>query len=174
MAELVVPAPCVVLLVGAAGSGKSTFARRHFAGDEILSSDDLRAAIGGDPANQAATGPAFVALYRALGRRLLAGRVTVIDATNVQDHARRQIRRRAAAHGVPVVAIVFDLPAAIVHARNAGRAGRVVPREVVDEHLARLAAAVDGGRLAAEGYAQVVHLRTAAELDELVVRRASA
>ena len=171
MAELALPDPCVVLLVGAASAGKSTFAARHFPPTSILSSDAMREAIGGDAADQSATRPAFAALHRALERRLAAGRLTVVDATNLTAGARRSIRRVASRHGLPAVAIVLDLPPADVHARNAARPGRQVPATVVDRHLARLRAAVDGGELASEGYAAIVHIRGGRDADALVVRR---
>ncbi|MEO7664450.1 MAG: AAA family ATPase [Candidatus Limnocylindrales bacterium] len=171
MAELAIPDPSVVLLVGAAGSGKSTLAARHFTADEVLSSDALRGAITGDEADQRATRVAFAALHRTLERRLAAGRLTVVDATNVTVAARASIRRLAAVHDTPCVAVVLDLPAPLVHARNAARTGRVVPADAVERQISRLAAALDAGTLAAEGYAVVVHLRDPAAVAALAIRR---
>lgn len=169
MATLEIPDPSVVILVGAAGAGKSTFAARHFPPDAVLSSDQLRAAIAGDAADQSATRRAFTLLHRALDRRLAAGLLTVVDATNVTAAARRTIRRTAARHGVPVVAIVLDLPEAVVRERNAARSTRVVPDEVVTNHLGLLAATMSGA-LAGEALALIVHLRDPADVDSLTVR----
>ncbi|HSO29938.1 MAG TPA: AAA family ATPase [Candidatus Sulfomarinibacteraceae bacterium] len=170
MSELRFPDPSVVLLVGAAGAGKSTFAARHFPSSAVLSSDALRATIAGDPADQSVNRQAFAALHRALDRRLAAGLLTVVDATNVTVAARRAIREIAARHGIPIVAVVLDLPPPIVHARNAGRTGRTVPEAAVTHHLGQLRNALANGDLGAEGYAQVVRLRDPAEVDGLTVR----
>lgn len=170
MPELVLPDPCVVLLVGPAGAGKSTFAARHFRPEAIFSSDALREAIAGDAADQRASGPAFRALHRALDRRLASGRAAVVDATNLTTAGRADVRRIAARHAVPVVALVLDLPEAVVRARNAGRAGRVVPDEVVTRHLASLAAAMTRGAFQAEGYTKVVSLTDPATIDRLTIR----
>ncbi len=128
--HLDLPEPALVVLVGAAGSGKSTFAARHFAPDEVLSSDALRAAIAGDAADQRATRPAFAALHRELARRLRSGRLTVVDATNVTPAARRELLRLAGIAGVPAVAVIIDLPAELVHARNAARRDAPFPDRV--------------------------------------------
>lgn len=165
------PDPCVVVLIGAAGAGKSTFAARHFAPSEILSSDALRAIVSGSESDQRATRTAFSILHRQLGKRLVAGRTTVVDATNVTPYARRSVLRAAAATRTPVIAIVLDFDPAFVLTRNAARAGRVVPEEAVRHQLAHLARAVAPGVLEAEGFAAVHRIRTATELDGLEIRR---
>jgi protein phosphatase len=160
-------------MVGAAGSGKSTLAAQLFAADEILSSDTLRGVVSGDETNQRASAVAFGILHRMLERRLAAGQLTVVDATNTKAEHRRPLVARARAAGVPTVAIVLDLPPTVVHARNAGRSARVVDREVVDRHLGAIRQTVDSGRLAAEGFDQVVILHTPADVDRLRVLRST-
>jgi predicted kinase len=175
VAAIAIPDPALVVLVGPAGSGKTTFAARHFESSDVLSSDAFRALVSGDEADQGATRAAFGRLHRELARRLAAGRLTVIDATNVERAARRGLLARARVAGVPAIAIVLDLPPAIVLARNASRSGRVVDASVVDRHLARLRATLDGdgGSLRAEGFAQVVVLRDPLELDAVRIVRAA-
>jgi len=166
-----IPDPSLVVLVGAAGAGKSTFAARHFAPDEILSSDVFREAIAGDPGDQAATRPAFSALHRSLARRLAQGRLTVVDATSVKRASRLGLLRRARAAGVPAIAIVLDLPASTVHARNRARGGRVVPADAVDAQLADLASALRPGGLEAEGFAAIYRFGDPASVDAVVFQR---
>ena len=170
MAPLIIPDPSVVLLVGAAGSGKSTLAARLFAPDEVVSSDALRAVVAGDEADQRASAVAFRILHRTLDRRLAAGLLTVIDATNASPAHRWPITRRAAAAGMPMVAIVLDLPPDVVHAHNAARA-RIVDADVIDRHLVAIRETVDRGRLQAEGFAPVVVLRTPDEAAALSIER---
>ena len=165
------PEPSLVVLVGAAGSGKSTLAARLFSPDGILSSDAFREVVAGDAADQRATKTAFAILHRELVRRLAAGRTVVVDATSVTPFARRNLLRRAATHGVPAVAIVLDLPATTVLARNAARQGRVVPEAAVRAQLADLARSLRPGGLDAEGFAAIHRIRTPAELDGLVLER---
>lgn len=166
-----IPDPSLVVLVGAAGSGKSTFASRHFAPEEILSSDAFRAHITGDPGDQSATRAAFSALHAALARRLAQGRLTVVDATSVKRAARLALLQRAAAAVVPAVAIVLDLPADAVHERNRRRPGRVVPDDAVERQLAELAASLRPGGLEAEGFASIVRLADTGAVEAVVVRR---
>ncbi len=166
--------PSLVLLVGAAGAGKSTFATRRFAPEEILSSDTLRARLSGDPADQSVSGAAFAILHRETADRLRAARLTVIDATNVDRRARSPLLGLARSAGVPAVAIVLDLPTTLVLARNRARAGRGVPDAVVHRQLARLRASVEGRHLDSEGFATVVRLTAPDGVDALVVVRAPA
>ena len=172
-AEIVIPDPSLVVLIGAAGSGKSTFAARHFASSEILSSDRFRAMISGDEADQAATAPAFARLHGELVMRLTNDRMTVVDATNLEPWARRALLVRAKTAGVSATAIVLDLPAETVLARNAARQSRVVDEAVVRSHLGRVRASLDGPvpALSREGFAEVVVLRDPAEVDLVRIRR---
>ena len=191
--ELTVPEPCLVVLVGAAGSGKSTFAARHFAADEVLASDTFRARLGRDEADQGVSRRAFGVLHAAAERRLAAGRTTVVDATNVRPEARRALIRRAAAARVPAIAIVLDLPLSDCMAGDLARAGRHVPVAVVERQFAELRASLDGAgdeagprsgfgkpavgmppvRIADEGFAAVHRLTSRAEVDSVVLRRAA-
>ena len=173
MAIIVIPDPSLVVLIGAAGAGKSTFAAQHFDASEILSSDAFRAMVSGDEADQGATRAAFGRLHRALDRRLAAGRLTVVDATNVERTARRELLKRSTAAGLPAVAIVLDLPPAIVLAQNAARAGRIVAEPVVLRHLAILRPTLDGSGAAfgVEGFSQVTILRHPLEVEAVRIVR---
>ncbi len=149
-------------------------AARLFAPSEVLSSDAFREAVSGSAADQGATRLAFSILHHELEKRLAAGRLTVVDATNVEAPARRALLMRAAAVKVPAVAIVLALPATVVAARNAGRVGRIVDQAVVDRHLRRLAATLATDRLGVEGFAAVHLLRTATEVDLVRIERVPA
>ena len=171
--DILVPDPGLVVLVGAAGVGKSTFAAYHFAAGEILSSDRYRAIVSGDESDQAGTRIVFAWLHRDLEARLANGRLTVVDATSVEGSARRALVARALAAKLPAMAIVLDLPEATVLARNATRRPRTVDEAVVRRHLARLRASLDGPdpTIGREGFAQIVVLRDPAELDLVRIRR---
>jgi len=169
MPEILIPDPSLVVLVGAAGVGKSTFAARHFDAGEILSSDRYRAIVAGDEADQSATRSAFARLHRELEGRMANGRLTVIDATSVEGSARRALVSRATAAHVPATAIVLDLPDATVLARNAARRPRSVDEAVVRRHLARLRSSLDGPdpAIGGDGFSQIVILRDPAEVDQV-------
>jgi len=171
--EIAIPDPSLVVLIGAAGSGKSTFAARHFEPREVLSSDAFRALISGDPANQSVSRAAFGWLHRDLAKRLTARQLTVVDATNIDRGGRRELLRRATAARLPSVAIVFDLPSDVVLGRNASRVTRVVDERVVRRHLAQMRVLVDGpaGGLESEGFQGVWVLRDPDGLDAVEITR---
>ena len=160
---LLVPADAMVLLVGIAASGKSTFAARHFAPTEILSSDALRAVVSDDAHRQEATDDAFDLLHRILAMRLRRGRLTVIDATNVEEWARGELLSVARGHRRPAVAIVIDLPMALALERNAARAMPRPPAAALRRQHRWLTSSL--ASLDAEGFASVHHLRSADEID---------
>src|SRR5437764_2963180 len=89
--KLIIPNMSLIVLVGASGSGKSTFARKHFKPTEVLSSDFCRGLVADDENDQAATGDAFDVLHYIAAKRLAAGKLTVVDATNVQAAARKPL-----------------------------------------------------------------------------------
>jgi predicted kinase len=160
-----------VLLIGAAGSGKSTLAARLFARDEVLSSDDLRAELSGDPADQSVSGAAFRLLHARAAARLSAGQLTVVDATNVDRRARAPLLAIARSRRVPAVAIILDPPSEAIHARNRQRSERVVPEAVVRQQRARLRASIAGDEFDREGFELVVRLTDQADIDRLALAR---
>jgi len=132
----------------------------------VLSSDRFRGFVSGDEGDQRATRTAFALLHREVERRLAAGVSSVVDATNVMAFARRALLRRASRHGIPAVALVFDLDPLLVLTRNATRAGRIVPRAAVERQLEALARSLRGD-LAAEGFALVRVFRDPGDVDRV-------
>ena len=104
------PEHCLVVLIGASGSGKSTFARDHFLPTEVLSSDYFRGLVSDDENDLAATNDAFEALHFVAAKRLGALKLTVVDATNVQAFARKPLLDLARQFHLLPIAIVLDLP----------------------------------------------------------------
>ncbi|MFF5624793.1 polynucleotide kinase-phosphatase [Microbacterium sp. NPDC012755] len=169
MTVLDIPAASLVVLVGASGSGKSTFARDHFGPYETLSSDSFRGLVANDETDQSATAAAFDALQYVAGKRLAAGLLTVIDATSVQPDARRKLVELAKAHDVLPVAIVFDLPESVSSARNEIRADRSIPAGVVKRQTDQLRRGLR--HLAKEGFRKVHILRTPEDVASVTITR---
>ncbi|MFE1961132.1 polynucleotide kinase-phosphatase [Streptomyces sp. NPDC059479] len=169
---LPVPDLSLVVLIGATGSGKSTFARSHFKPTEIVSSDFCRGLVADDENDQSASRDAFDVLHYIVGKRLAAGRLTVVDATNVQPESRKQLVRIAREHDVLPVAVVLDLPEEVCAARNAGRPDRAgMPRHVIKRHRGELRRSLRG--LEREGFRKVHVLRGEREVAaaEVVLER---
>ncbi|KNB53305.1 polynucleotide kinase-phosphatase [Streptomyces caatingaensis] len=167
---LAVPDLSLVVLVGATGSGKSTFAARHFAPTETVSSDVCRGMVSDDPNDQSATPDAFDLLHYIVGKRLAAGRLTVVDATNVQSEPRKQLVRLAREHDVLPVAIVLDLPEQVCAERNAARPDRAgLPRRVIQRHRRELQRSLR--HLEREGFRTVHVLRGVEQVEAAEVVR---
>jgi protein phosphatase len=158
-----------VLLIGAAGSGKSTFARKHFASTEIVSSDALRAVVSDDEGDQSASADAFQLLRLIVAKRLRRGRLTVIDATSVRREARESLLALAVPDSASTTAIVLNLPLETCLARNRSRPDRQVRPEVVEKQVADLLASLPG--LGEEGFQHVYVLDNAEDIDSARVFR---
>ncbi len=169
MTTIAVPKLSLVVLVGVSGSGKSTFAARHFLPTEVLSSDACRAMVGDDANDQTVTREAFDVLHTIAATRLRLGRLTVVDATNVQPDARKPLVRLAREHHVLPVAIVLDVPEDVAHARNADRPDRDFGPHVVRRQAGLLRRSVKN--LQREGFRRVFVLKGADEIDAVEIVR---
>ena len=149
------PDPAVVVLVGAAGSGKSSFAAHHFRGPEVVSSDALRGIVGSGPHDLDASTEAFALLERIVDSRVSRGLSTVIDTLGLDDVRRLRWLDAARAAGLPAVAVVMSTPGDECRRRNAAR-DRAVPAPVLTEQL-RKVADLDA-RLDSEGWDLVVRV----------------
>src|SRR5215510_13416546 len=119
--QISIPELALIVLVGPSGAGKSTFARTHFKPTEVLSSDFCRGLVSDDENDQSATNDAFDLLHYIARKRLAAGRLTVIDATNVQPEARKPLIALAREYHVLAVALVFDMPERLCQERKGFR-----------------------------------------------------
>jgi protein phosphatase len=164
-----VPELCLVVLVGISGSGKSTFAARHFARTEVISSDFCRGLVADDENDQSATADAFDVLNYIAGKRLAASRLTVIDATNIQPAARKPLIALAREHDVLPVAIVLDVPERICLERNKARTDRQFGAQVISRQHDQLRRGLRG--LEKEGFRRVHVLRAADDIDSVSVIR---
>ncbi|MDX2591726.1 polynucleotide kinase-phosphatase [Streptomyces sp. WI03-4A] len=158
----------LVVLVGASGSGKSTFARKHFKPTEVISSDFCRGLVADDENDQSASGDAFDVLHYIAGKRLAAGRRTVVDATSVQQDSRRQLVELAKKYDVLPIAIVLDVPEEVCAERNAARTDRAdMPRRVIQRHIRELRRSLR--HLEREGFRKVHVLRGTEEAEAATV-----
>jgi predicted kinase len=167
-----VPRPALVLLVGASGAGKSTFARRSFRSTEVLSSDAARAMVADDEHDMGANDDAFELLALIADRRLARGRIAVVDATNLLPESRFAFlelarRRRAAAF-----AVLFDLPGRVLEERRAARGDRPFGPTVVRRQRTLLRRA--RREIAEEGFDGVWILESEAEVASAAVVRGGA
>lgn len=148
-----VEAPALVVLVGPAGAGKTTFARATFKPTQVLSSDFFRGMVADDEGDQSATPQAHAILHFVAARRLRRGRLTVVDATNVRRQDRRALLHLAARTRTPAVAVLFDVPLEVCLERNRSRPERAVEEDVVREQWSLTPTSTDV--LRDEGFARV-------------------
>ncbi len=167
--KITVPELSLVLLIGPSGSGKSTFAANHFLPTEVLSSDFCRGLVSDDENDQAATNDAFEVLHFIAAKRLAAGRLTVVDATNVQPEARKPLVALAREYDVLPTAIVFNLPERLCQDRNRGRPDRDFGAHVIRRQSEQLRRSLK--YLSKEGFRHVAVLRSPDDVEAAVVER---
>src|ERR1700731_3673559 len=167
--KISIPKLSLVVLIGPSGSGKSTFARKHFLPTEILSSDACRAMVSDEENNQAATNDAFEVLHYIAAKRLALGRLTVIDATNVQPESRKPLVALARQHHCLPVAVVLDMPEKLCQDRNRQRDDRSFGPHVIRQLQSQLRRSLRG--LAKEGFRHIFVLETPEEVEAATVER---
>jgi protein phosphatase len=169
MNPITIPELSLVVLIGPSGCGKSTFARKHFKPTEVISSDFCRGLVSDDENNQAATKDAFEVLHFISAKRIAAGKLTVVDATNVQPEARKPLVELARRYHVIPVAIVLNLPARVCEDRNRERADRDFGPHVIRQQSQQLRRSIRN--LKREGFRHIYELSSPAEVDEVVIER---
>jgi len=167
--KFTIPELSFVVLIGVSGSGKSTFARKHFKPTEILSSDYCRGLVSDDENSQAATKDAFEVLHFIARKRLAAGKLTVVDATNVQPESRKSLIAIAREFHCLPVAIVLDLPERIAHDRNKTRPDRDFGPHVIRQQSQQLHRSLRG--LEREGFRHVYVLKSLEDIEAAVIER---
>ncbi|MBD2579590.1 polynucleotide kinase-phosphatase [Oscillatoria sp. FACHB-1406] len=167
--KITIPELSLVVLIGASGSGKSSFARKHFLPTEVLSSDACRGWVSDDENNQAASKDAFEVLHYIAAKRLAAGRLTVIDATNVQSEDRKYYVELARQYHCLPVALVLNLPEQLCHDRNQTRSDRNFGPHVVRRHVQSLRRSLR--HLKREGFRYVYTFSSVAEIEAVEIER---
>jgi predicted kinase len=167
--QITFPELSLIILIGASGAGKSTFAQKHFKPTEILSSDYFRGLVSDDENDQTATKDAFDVLHYILAKRLAAGKLTVIDATNVQPESRKPLLNLAKQYHCFAVAIVFDLPESVCQERNRQRPNRQFGSHVVRNHTPSLKRSLHN--LKREGFRFIYKLSSVEAIEAVSVTR---
>jgi protein phosphatase len=167
--KITIPELSFIVLIGVSGSGKSTFARKHFKTTEILSSDYCRGLVSDDENSQAATKDAFEVLHFIARKRLAAGKLTVVDATNVQPESRKSLVEIAREFHCLPVAIVLDVPERIAHERNKTRPDRDFGPHVIRQQSQQLHRSLRG--LEREGFRHVFVVKSLEEIEAVTIER---
>ena len=167
--KITIPELALVVLIGPSGCGKSTLARKLFRPTEVLSSDYCRGLVSDDENDQAATKDAFEVLHFIARKRLAAGKLTVVDATNVQPEARKPLVQLAREFHCLPVAIVLDVPERLCHERNKGRSDRDFGPHVIRQQSQQLHRSLRG--LEREGFRHVFILKSLEDVEALAIER---
>jgi len=166
---ITIPELSLVLLIGPSGSGKSSFGRKLFLPTEVVSSDACRGLVSDNENDQSATGDAFELLHEIVRKRLSRGKLTVVDATNVQPEARKPLVELAREFHVLPVAIVFDLSERLCQDRNVDRPDRQFEPHVIRKQVQQMRRSLRG--LEREGFRYVFKLASPDEVEAVTIER---
>jgi predicted kinase len=170
--DTTIPDPALVVLIGATGSGKSTFAAT-WNPSQVLELDAFRAMVSDSAGDQAATADAVAALRTVLEARLARKKTTILDATNVERAVRVGLVQAARRHGVPAVAVLMGTPVSLCVIRQTARTpDRAVPVDTVRAQHAAAVTAYPG--LRNEGFDHVVFADQLHRLESLLQRASDA
>lgn len=167
--KLTVPELPLIVLIGSSGCGKSTFAKKHFKPTEVISSDFCRGLVSDDDNDQTVTNTAFEVLHYIASKRLQLGNLTVVDATNVQEAARKPLVQLARNYHCLPVAVVFNLPEKVCQERNKSRTDRQVGEHVIRNHTQQLRKSIRG--LQKEGFRYVYVLNSPEDVEQVEFER---
>ena len=167
--QLTIPELSLVLMMGPSGSGKSSFARQHFKEFEIVSSDRCRALVSNDEGDQSASGDAFDVLFMIAHKRLQRGLLTVIDATNLQTEARRDLLQLALTYHVFSAIIALDVDEDTCLERASQRVDRTVPAAVIKKQVTQMQKSLQ--TIEREGFRYIFHLKSQSEIEAAVIER---
>ena len=154
--QIKIPELSLVVLIGPSGSGKSTFASKCFLPTEIVSSDACRGMISDDENDQTVTAEAFDLVHTIIRKRLALGRLTVVDATNVQKDARKPLVAIARQYHCLPVAVVFNFPEKVCIERNRQRQDRNFGAHVIRQQRSQMRGSLKG--LKREGFRHIYTL----------------
>jgi len=167
--QIKIPELSLVVLIGPSGSGKSTFAAKYFLSTEVVSSDFCRGMISDDANNQTVTADAFDLVHTIISKRLAFGRLTVVDATNVQRESRKPLVAIARQYHCLPVAIVFNLPEKICAQRNAARDDRNFGPHVIRQQRSQMRRSING--LKREGFRHIFRIDSEALAGAVSIER---
>ena len=167
--KIKIPEFSLVFLIGTSGSGKTTFARKHFKPTEILSSDFCRALVSDDETDQTVTHEAFEILHLIAAKRLARRKLTVVDATNVQAEARKSLLALAHRYHCLPLAIVLKTPSGICCERNRNRSDRNFGNSVILQQLRNLEQSLPW--LKKEGFRKIYIMETPEKTDSVTIKR---
>ncbi len=167
--KVTIPDFCLVVLIGTSGSGKSTFAKRHFLASETISSDHCREIVCDDENSLDATEDAFRLVHFIAETRLNRRKLTVIDATNVRQEDRAHLVQIARRYHALAVAIVLNPGEKICRERNETRPNRQFGSHVIRNQTRNLKRNIR--RLDKEGFRYVYELRSVEEVDAFEIER---